>query len=175
MTEIPYFDIVSSCAAVGQLAIAVKMATEERRPIRDVGEISSILRTIYVAPDGILPKLKDLEAGKAITNHELEVALAAFREPHFQLAEQVARLNWGNVKDDLNLEIRILEKLHRIADEKMGLRSNVLRFAHSYCAIARKPRNWRQALQQIIQAIEKLNTEIQLADAAVNPHLRAAK
>ena len=119
----PVADIVSGLSALLQLAIAANSAAVERRPFRDAERVSKVLRGIYFGPNGILPVLKKLRDDKAIPEEELGMALARFRDAHFDIEDDIRRLNWDSLRADLGLRIPTIRQLEKIGREMIGLRS----------------------------------------------------
>jgi hypothetical protein len=149
----------------------VKVAKElvpssNKKDLKFYDELCRALRLIYFPPTGMLGLLKDIVAGNVIDEERRTRVMTDFNDYEWKVKETLDGLSFERLENELRLPIVAIQMLHKIRQGKAGLRQAVQEQVNPYGQKGFEIDKAR--VQELIDRIEQLNSEIEALEAAVN-------
>lgn len=122
-------------------------------------KVCHALRSIYFGDDGVLPMLKDIEAGAKVDLDRRKRVLIDFNDGQWDVEKALETIDFGSLRNDLDLSLKTLKALMLIKGGKSGLRRLIQDEINFYGQRGVKPN--RKVLRELIAGIEGLNRQIE--------------
>jgi flagellar biosynthesis regulator FlbT len=145
-----------------------KAETHDRR-LQD--DVTRALRTLYFTPTGILSLLREVAAGKKLTETRIQKALSDFNDREWKVEAALRRVDFHALHRELGLSLASIRVLDQLQRGKIDLRRAVQSEVNFYDQETTSPN--RARARKLIAAIEDLNSKIEEVEGVVNGRARS--
>jgi hypothetical protein len=129
-------------------------------------EICLWLRTFYFMPSGVVSILEDIANGQAIDERRRESVMSSFNDSEWRIQSIADRLTFEELAKDGHVSLKTARQLDLVRMGKLSLRREIQDAINHY-GQPRAPVN-RDEVQQLVDAVRRLNAQIEEVDAALN-------
>ncbi len=134
-------------------------------------DVTRALRTLYFTPTGIFSLLKEVAAGKELSDKRIQKALNDFNDREWKVEAALQRVDFRAIHHELGLSLASIRVLDQLRYGKIDLRRAVQSEVNFYGQETASPN--KAGARKLIAAIENLNTEIEEVEGIVNGRARS--